>query len=104
MTAVLWADKELALALGAPSVPLWRAVTGVSIDTRTLAPGDLFFAIRGDVHDGHDHVARAFAAGAAAAGGSRERAAHLAAHGPVCAVGHTLRAMERLGGVARARS
>ena len=40
------------------------AIGGVSIDTRTLEPGDLFFAIKGETSDGHDHVARAFAAGA----------------------------------------
>ena len=39
------------------------AVGGVSIDTRTLQPGDLFFAIKGDNTDGHDYVAKAFAAG-----------------------------------------
>ena len=40
------------------------AVSGWSIDTRTLAPGDLFFALRGPMHDGHDHVAAAFEKGA----------------------------------------
>lgn len=42
-------------------------VQGYSIDSRTLAPGDLFFALRGANHDGHDHVAAAFERGAAAA-------------------------------------
>ena len=42
-------------------------LTGVSIDTRTLAPGDLFFAIRGARHDGHAFVRDAFGAGAAGA-------------------------------------
>ena len=41
--------------------------TGVSIDSRTLAPGDLFFAIRGRRHDGHAFVSEAFRAGAAGA-------------------------------------
>ena len=66
MTA-LWTEAELARALGAPSAPLAVPVGGVSIDTRTLAPGDLFFAIKGEASDGHDYVARAFEAGAAAA-------------------------------------
>jgi UDP-N-acetylmuramoyl-tripeptide--D-alanyl-D-alanine ligase len=43
------------------------AVTGVSIDTRTLKAGELFIAIRGDRFDGHDFVEAAFAAGAAGA-------------------------------------
>ena len=42
------------------------AVTGFSIDTRTLLPGDLFFAIRGQRLDGHDFVATAFQKGAGA--------------------------------------
>jgi UDP-N-acetylmuramoyl-tripeptide--D-alanyl-D-alanine ligase len=79
-------------------------VGGVSIDSRTLEPGDLFFAIKGAAHDGHDHVARAFEAGAAAAVVSRERAAQLAAVGPTFAVDDTLKAMERLAVAARARS
>src|SRR5438094_507678 len=44
-----------------------REVGGFSIDTRTLRPGDVFFAIRGDRFDGHAFVADALKAGAAAA-------------------------------------
>ena len=104
MSAELWSEEELGRVLGAPSAPLAATVRGVSIDTRTLSAGDLFFAIKGDTHDGHDHVARAFAAGASAAVVLRERAPALAAEGPVFAVEETLRAMERLGQAARARS
>ena len=101
----LWTQTELSAALGAaPSAPLSARVTGVSIDSRTLEYGDLFFAIRGDAHDGHDHVARALEAGAAAAVVSRERAPELAALGPAFVVEDTLKAMERLGVAARARS
>ncbi len=42
-------------------------VTGVSIDSRTVVPGDLFFAVRGARHDGHAFLAGAFRAGAAGA-------------------------------------
>src|ERR1700733_6685297 len=102
MTA-LWTQAELSAALdAAPSSPLNTAVNGVSIDSRTLEAGDLFFAIKGDAHDGHDHVARAFEAGASAAVVSRERAQELTALGPVFVVDDTLRAMERLGGAAPA--
>jgi len=101
----LWREAELTAALGArPSAPLSAAVGGVSIDSRTLVPGDLFFAIKGDAHDGHDHVARAFEAGATAAVVSRQRAPGLAAFGPVFAVEDTLKGMGRLGRAARARS
>src|SRR6204780_3625612 len=100
-----WSQAELTAAFGAaPRAPLGTTVSGVSIDSRTLESGDLFFAIRGDAHDGHDHVARAFEAGAAAAGVSRERAPQLAALGPAFVVEDTLNAMERLGVAARARS
>ena len=101
----LWSEKELREALGAaPSAPLKGAVNGVSIDSRTLEQGDVFFAIRGEARDGHDHVANAFEAGAAAAAVTRDRAAALAAFGPVFPVDDTLTAMERLGAASRART
>ena len=53
------------------------AVSGYSIDSRTTAPGDLFFAVRGEHLDGHDFVAAALARGAAAAVVSRARVAGL---------------------------
>jgi len=49
-----------------------RDVRGFSIDTRTLRPGDVFFAIRGDRFDGHAFVADALRAGAAGAVVSEE--------------------------------
>ncbi len=103
MTA-LWTEAELTSALGAPSAPLAVPVDGVSIDTRTLAPGDLFVAIKGEASDGHDYVTRAFEAGAAAAVIGRPRGAGLAAHEPTFAVDDTLRAMERLAKAARGRA
>ena len=48
---------------GMPEVP----ITGISKDTRTLMPGDLYIALRGENFDGHDFVADAFSKGAAAA-------------------------------------
>jgi UDP-N-acetylmuramoyl-tripeptide--D-alanyl-D-alanine ligase len=44
-----------------------RVSGGVSIDTRTLQPGEVYIALRGERHDGHDFVAAALAAGAARA-------------------------------------
>ncbi len=101
----LWTESELTHALGgAASAPLRGAVGGVSIDTRTLEAGDIFFAVKGETHDGHDHVARAFEAGAAAAVATRERAGALAAFGPVFAVDDALGALERLAIASRSRS
>ncbi|NNK78246.1 MAG: UDP-N-acetylmuramoyl-tripeptide--D-alanyl-D-alanine ligase, partial [Litoreibacter sp.] len=51
----LWTSEEAALATGGKSTCDWVA-TGVSIDSRTLSPGDLFVALA-DVRDGHDFVA-----------------------------------------------
>ena len=83
-------------------------VGGVSIDTRTLEPDDLFFAITGDHSDGHDYVGQAFAAGAAAAVVDE---AHVDActgngplHGPLYVVRDVLAAMADLGRAARART
>jgi len=53
------------------------AATGYSIDSRTVAPGELFFAVRGDRLDGHDYVAAAVERGAVAAVVSRARVATL---------------------------
>ena len=62
--------QEVARALGvaAPAAldPLAR-VAGVSIDSRTVGRGQLFVAIRGPNHDGHDFVATALDSGARAA-------------------------------------
>jgi UDP-N-acetylmuramoyl-tripeptide--D-alanyl-D-alanine ligase len=51
--------------------------TGYSIDSRTAAPGDLFFAVRGERLDGHDYVAAALERGAVAAVVSRAKVASL---------------------------
>jgi UDP-N-acetylmuramoyl-tripeptide--D-alanyl-D-alanine ligase len=104
MSEALWSEAELRGPLGSPSAALTAPVEGVSIDTRTLQPGDLFFAIKGETHDGHDHVARAFEAGAAAAVIAKPRDGALAAHEATFAVEDTLRALERLAQAARSRA
>ncbi|HEX8164165.1 MAG TPA: UDP-N-acetylmuramoylalanyl-D-glutamyl-2,6-diaminopimelate--D-alanyl-D-alanine ligase [Beijerinckiaceae bacterium] len=104
MSAPLWTSEEVLAATGARPVGSLPAATGVSIDTRTLEPGDLFFAIRGDVHDGHAFVRDALARGAAAAVVAEGRAAEFADAGPLLVVPDVLDAMRRLGVAARARS
>jgi UDP-N-acetylmuramoyl-tripeptide--D-alanyl-D-alanine ligase len=101
MSDALWTSAELTAVFGAASGGAMPDATGISIDTRTLAPGDLFFAIKGDNTDGHDYLDRAFAAGAAAAVVSREVAD---AKGVLIRVADTLKALEDLGRAARARS
>ena len=48
-----------------------HVATGYSIDSRTIGPGELFFAVRGDRFDGHDFVVAAARRGAVAAVVSR---------------------------------
>ncbi|MGH9488615.1 MAG: UDP-N-acetylmuramoyl-tripeptide--D-alanyl-D-alanine ligase [Terriglobales bacterium] len=55
-----------------------------SIDTRSLAPGDVFYALRGAQHDGHDFVEAALAAGAASAVIARSEAARFPAPLAAC--------------------
>ncbi|HYF53432.1 MAG TPA: Mur ligase family protein, partial [Salinarimonas sp.] len=103
MTPPLWTGAEAAAAMGAAVTgALPAAIGGISIDTRTLQPGDLFFAIRGDARDGHDFVATALERGAAAAVVEGDRAEALARHGTVFAVDDVLDGLRRLGLAARA--
>ncbi|MDQ6916703.1 MAG: UDP-N-acetylmuramoyl-tripeptide--D-alanyl-D-alanine ligase [Pseudomonadota bacterium] len=59
--------------------------SGVSTDSRSLVPGDLFVAIKGDKFDGHDYVSQAFDRGAAAALVAADRAVELATDGRAAA-------------------
>src|SRR5258707_6694062 len=66
--APLWTSAAMAEAMRASiSGALPEAVTGLSIDSRTIAPGEAYFAIKGEVHDGHEFVAVALKAEAALA-------------------------------------
>lgn len=78
--------------------------TGISIDTRTLKKGDLFFAINGIGSDGHDYVEAAFAKGALAAVVDEAHSGALSSLGPLYVVHEVLPALERLGLAARDRS
>jgi UDP-N-acetylmuramoyl-tripeptide--D-alanyl-D-alanine ligase len=100
--ADIWRWETLVAASGgwAESVPD-RAVTGFSIDSRTLIPGDVFIALK-DVRDGHEFVPSAFARGAAAAvvvaGYKRQ-----VGDGALIRVADPLGALEKIGRVARSR-
>ena len=71
----------------------------MSIDSRTIAAGDLFVALKGPVFDGHDFAGKALAAGAAAALVHRS----VDTAGPALLVGDTRTGLEDLGRAARAR-
>ncbi|MCF7699756.1 UDP-N-acetylmuramoyl-tripeptide--D-alanyl-D-alanine ligase [Loktanella sp. M215] len=97
----LWTAADAARATGGEAVGDWAA-TGVSIDTRTLRPGDLFVALAA-ARDGHDFVAQALAKGAAAALVSH-RPEGVAGDAPLLIVPDVLRGLEALGVAARART
>ncbi|QDH16269.1 UDP-N-acetylmuramoyl-tripeptide--D-alanyl-D-alanine ligase [Swingsia samuiensis] len=62
---ILWTSDELRQATHGKLVADDLMITGVSIDTRTLQPGDLFIALQGENSDGHAHIEKALQAGAA---------------------------------------
>ena len=98
---MLWTSDEAVAATGGRTTAPWAA-GGVSIDTRTLQPGDLFVALK-DVRDGHDFVAQALEKGAAAALVSRVPEG-LSSGAPLLVVPDVLKALEDLGRAARARA
>jgi UDP-N-acetylmuramoyl-tripeptide--D-alanyl-D-alanine ligase len=97
--SALWTSIDAAQATLGNATQAF-SVGGLSIDTRTLKPGDLFVALKGDNRDGHDFVGAAFEARAGAA-----MVAHGAgAKGPLLVVANTQRGLEDLARAARARS
>ncbi|MFT8815827.1 UDP-N-acetylmuramoyl-tripeptide--D-alanyl-D-alanine ligase [Acetobacter fabarum] len=115
----LWTRTELEQATGGhflpaagPSAPTGtqpeaparilteQAITGISIDTRTLAAGDLFIALKGDTSDGHAHVQAALDKGAACA---MVHAADGLADPRVLVVADTMVGLQQLAQAARAR-
>jgi UDP-N-acetylmuramoyl-tripeptide--D-alanyl-D-alanine ligase len=95
--SVLWTSAEIAEATGGTTSADF-GVTGVTFDSREVGPGDLFVAMPGTVHDGHEFVAGAIAAGAAGAIVSKPIEA------PHVLVDDTARALEALGRASRQRS
>jgi UDP-N-acetylmuramoyl-tripeptide--D-alanyl-D-alanine ligase len=96
----LWTRDAAVAATGGAGAREWTAA-GVSIDTRTLAPGDLFVALTA-ARDGHDFVAEALAKGAAAAMVSRVPDG-VAADAPLLVVPDVLEGLRALAAAARAR-
>lgn len=103
MSAPLWTldamrEAMSARIVGAPPA----AMTGISIDSRTIQPGEAYFAIRGDVHDGHAFVEAALKGGAAVAVVSSEWA-EKKSDLPLLVVPDTLEALRSLARAARSR-
>lgn len=104
--SVLWTADALVDAMGGrPLGPMPEAISGISIDSRSLQPGDAFFAIKGEAMDGHDFATAAIKAGAGVlvvAEGKLPSLGRLTA--PMIVVQDVLAALEKLGVAARERS
>ena len=102
----LWSlDDFLAATEGRPIGVMPDSIDGISIDTRTLEPGDAFFAIKGDQFDGHAFITNAAGRQAALAVVGEDKLASLgSASLPLVIVHDVLEAMEKLAVAARKRS
>ena len=104
--SLLWTSEALVAAMdGRPLGPMPDGISGISIDSRSLQPGDAFFAIKGEAMDGHDFATAAIKAGAGVlvvAEGKLPSLGRLTA--PIIVVEDVLAALEKLGIAARARS
>ena len=74
---------------------------GYSIDSRTIRPGELFFAVKGERRDGHAFVAQALARGAVAAVVRKDQLARYSVITGLLAVDDTLAALQTLGTAVR---
>jgi UDP-N-acetylmuramoyl-tripeptide--D-alanyl-D-alanine ligase len=97
----LWSSSEATEATGGLCSVTWSA-EGISIDTRTINPGDLFIALT-DRRDGHDFVAQALLKGAAAALVSY-RPANVDENAPLLIVKDVMQGLNALGQAARSRT
>ncbi len=103
MTA-LWTVSDMAAAMKADRAgDLPAEVSGISIDSRTAAKGDAFFAIAGDNRDGHRFVEAALKSGAALAVVARNSTIEFPAGAPLLRVDDVLEALRDLARAARTR-
>jgi UDP-N-acetylmuramoyl-tripeptide--D-alanyl-D-alanine ligase len=105
MSALLWtlADMRAAMrAQGEGALP--DGVGGISIDSRSLRPGEAFFAITGESRDGHDFVPNALQAGAGLCVVARAKCTSLPANAPYLVVDDVLEALRDLARAARGRT
>ena len=105
MSTPLWTSKAMSEAMRAAcqgAVP--DVVTGLSIDSRSILPGQAYFAIKGDVHDGHDFVDAALKAGAVLAVVEKAQATKFAQRAPLLVVDDVLEGLRDLARAARIAS
>jgi len=105
MSPPLWTVDAMAAAMRAARAgALPAAVDGISIDSRSIAPGEAYFAIKGDTHDGHAFVASALANGAGVAVVAQDKRHDMPADASLLVVPDVLAALCDLAAAARARS
>ncbi|MFC4625421.1 UDP-N-acetylmuramoylalanyl-D-glutamyl-2,6-diaminopimelate--D-alanyl-D-alanine ligase [Daeguia caeni] len=106
MSEWLWTSSDMVEAMGGRPVGQMPAgITGISIDSRTLKPGEAFFAIKGEQFDGHDFATAAMAAGAGLLVVAEHRLPALGTLKiPMIVVEDVLEGLTRLGIAARNRS
>ncbi|ALE03616.1 UDP-N-acetylmuramoylalanyl-D-glutamyl-2,6- diaminopimelate--D-alanyl-D-alanine ligase [Bartonella ancashensis] len=103
---VLWDRKTLLSVMNGVAIGyLPEVFSGVSIDSRTLVSGDIFFCIKGNHLDGHDFAAHAHAKGAGVLIVEKNRLDEMKKiAAPLIVVSDVLQALERLAQAARERS
>ncbi len=105
MSEALWTIDAMAKAMNASRAgDLPAAISGLSIDTRTVKPGEAFFAIKGDARDGHDFVPAALKAGAGVAVVAERFAKSFGNDAPLLIVPDVLDGLRDLARAARVRS
>ena len=103
--SALWTLDAMVAAMGAEtSGALPADVPGLSIDSRSIAKGEAFFAIKGDNRDGHDFVEAALKSGAGLAVVAHDQRQRFSADAPLLVVDDVLEALRELARAARARS
>jgi UDP-N-acetylmuramoyl-tripeptide--D-alanyl-D-alanine ligase len=103
-SAPLWTVDAMARAMGAErSRALPASINGISIDSRSIGPGDAFFAIKGDARDGHEFVPAALGNNAGVAVVA-EKQADYPADAPLLVVPDVLEGLRDVARAARARS
>src|SRR5271156_2870465 len=100
--SALWTMEKRAQAMGAERQgALPQSISGLSIDTRSIGPGEAFFAIAGDNRDGHDFVAAALTAKAALAVVAADRRGQFPAGAPLLIVPNVLGGLRDLAKASR---
>jgi UDP-N-acetylmuramoyl-tripeptide--D-alanyl-D-alanine ligase len=101
----LWTVEAMASAMGAERQGvLPQSISGISIDTRSIAPGEAFFAIAGDNRDGHKFVTTALGVKAGLAVIAASRRGEFPSDAPLLVVPDVLAALRDLAAAARMRT